>query len=118
MAKSVKTPKPKKQKFIEPHWDVIVQTWFKFCVDFKGDKPSFDGSAPRDLKNIIKELRERAESKNIEWSELAAVTRLNKFLQVANTYKYLNENWLLSNINRQKDIIFFNLAKQFSQNKN
>lgn len=109
--------KQRKKKFIEPYWDAIVGVWFKFCIDNYGDKPSFDGSAPRDLKSIMKQLRERAEERGIEWSELAAVTRLNKFLEVANTYKYLNENWLLSNINRQKDTIFFNLSKQYSQNK-
>lgn len=111
MAKSTK--KPKEPKFIEPHFQVMVSTFFKFCVDFKGDKPSFDGSAPRNLKNICKQLRERAEEKGIEWTELAAVTRLNKFLETANTYKYLNENWLLQNLDRNKDMIFFNLAKQY-----
>lgn len=116
MAKLIKQKKVK-VKAIEPYWDAIVAVWFKFCVDYKGDKPSFDGSAPRDLKSIMKQLRERAEEKGIEWSELAAVTRLSKFLEVANTYKYLNEHWLLSNINRQKDIIFFDISKQYSQNK-
>lgn len=112
MAKEVKIkkePKPKKQ--IEPHWNKAVETWFKFTTDKFNAPPSFDGSAPRDLKCIITQLRQRAEDKNIEWSELALVTRLNAFLDAAFTYQYLRTHWLLLNINRQKDIIFFDLAK-------
>jgi hypothetical protein len=119
MAKEVKIkkePKPKKPKQIEPHWNKAVETWFKFTTDKFNAPPSFDGSAPRDLKCIITQLRQRAEAKNIEWSELALVTRLNAFLDAAYTYQYLRTHWLLLNINRQKDIIFFDLAKAYSKN--
>ena len=93
---------------------MAVDTWFKFCVNKFGEPPSFDGSSPMNLKNIIKQLRQRAEAKNIEWSELAIVTRLNKFLETAYTYNWLKNNWLLQNIDRKKDTIFFDIAKQHS----
>lgn len=107
--------KTKKQKTIEPYWDEAVKTWFKFCVDKFGEPPSFDGSAPRDLKLIVHQLRIRAEAKNIEWTELALVTRLNAFLEFAYSMQWLKTNWLLSNLNRQKDNIFFQLAKQYAK---
>ena len=109
--------KSKQPKQPEPHFQLMVSTYFKWCVDNKGDKPSFDGSSPRNLLLIVKQLRQRAEDKNIEWTELAAVTRLNAFLDVANTYQWLSDHWTLFNLDRQKDTIFFNIAKRNGTNK-
>jgi len=117
MAAVAKEKKKRVKKVPEPHWQAAVSVWYKFTEQKKGTVPSFDGSAPRDLKAIIKQLRERAEAKNIEWSELALTVRLNAFLERAYTYNWLQNNWLLFNINRQKDTIFFDLAKNNAQNR-
>ena len=73
--------------------------------------PSFDGSAPRDLKSIIQVLRKRAEDKNIQWTFEVATTRFRHFLEHALMDKWLSENWLLMNISRQKDRLFFKITQ-------
>lgn len=107
----------KKVKEAEPYWSEMVNIWFKICQDKFRDKPTFDGSAPRDLKSIVKSLRERTESINIQWTEDVARQRLYSFLDFAYTSNHwLQTHWLLSNINRQKDALFFNLRKSISLN--
>lgn len=104
-----KAKKAKKEKFIEPHFQAMVEVWFSFCRDKFHEDPTFTGSAPRDLKEIIKTLRERAEKSNVEWLQHIAEFRFKNFLDFAFQDYWLKNNWLLSNINRQKDKIFFNI---------
>lgn len=108
--------KPKKVKEVEPYWPEMVEIWLKICRDIFKDKPTFTGSAPRDLKEIVKPLRERTKSIEIEWTLTVAQQRLYNFFKFAyDTNNWLQKNWLLSNINRQKDAVFFNLRKSVSQ---
>lgn len=106
----------KKIQTPEPHWDKLVGVWFKFCRDVFGDVPVFDGSSPRDLKSIVKALKNRAITSGEEWTELCATSRLHHFLTFAYQDSWLKKNWLLSNLNRQKEKIFFNLRKIVNQN--
>jgi hypothetical protein len=76
-------------------------------------------------KKKVDELKKLYENKLAVYNELLEKSEkdlwkedLNKFLEVAFSYDWLKNNWLLSNIDRQKDTIFFNIAKQYSQNKN
>lgn len=108
-----KLKKEKKEKKIEPHWSDMVAVYFDFTKSKFHDIPSFDGSAPRDLKNIIESLRKRAEDKNVEWTKEVAIVRFRHFLEHAYMDRWLSENWLLMNINRQKDKIFFNITRQY-----
>jgi hypothetical protein len=106
----VKEKKPKKEKAApEPFWNELVEVYFNFCREKFHEPPSFDGSAPRDLKAIIKTLHDRAIKSNIEWTLPVAQFRFNNFLEFAYQDKWLKDNFLLSNINRQKDKIFFNI---------
>jgi hypothetical protein len=105
----MKAKKTKKEK--EPFWNELVEVYFNFCIDKFGDKPSFDGSAPRDLKNIIISLHTRAIEKQIEWTDEVATKRFFKFLEFAYMDNWLSQNFMLFNINRQKDKIFFNISK-------
>lgn len=114
MPKEKKEKQPKKKRSAEPYWSDMVGVYFDFCRNRFNDIPSFDGSAPRDMKTIIAALRVRAEAKQIEWTHEVATTRWRSFLEYAFTDRWLAENWLLSNINRQKDKIFFNTSKQQS----
>lgn len=108
--------KAKRVKEVELYWPEMVEIWFKICRDEFRDKPTFTGSAPRDLKEIVKALRERTQSIEIEWTLTVAQQRLYNFFKFAyDTNTWLQKNWLLLNINRQKDAIFFNLRKAISK---
>lgn len=103
----------KEKKAPEPFWNDIVGIFFEFTKQKFNEAPSFDGSAPRDLKNILIALRKRAEDKKVEWTYEVATTRFRHFLEWAYMDKWLCENWLLMNINRQKDKIFFAITRQY-----
>lgn len=105
-------PKVKKEKVAEPYWQELVELYFDFCKKRFNEVPSFDGSSPRDLKSIIQSLRKRAESAQIEWTPGVARTRLRRFLEFAVADDWLSRNFLLSNLNRQKDKIFFTISSQ------
>lgn len=100
----------------EPYWGELVQAYFAFCRNHFHEEPSFDGSAPRDLKNIVSALRKRSELKGWAWTERDAQQRLYLFLQECYKDQWLRNNFLLSNINRQKDKIFFNAANAVHDN--
>lgn len=110
-----KTKSPKKVKEVEPFFKELVETYFSFCRDKLNEEPSFDGSSPRDLKAIVKTLRDRAEKSGYEWTVGTARFRFNNFLEFAFKDKWLSENWLLFNINRQKDKIFFQIRKSITR---
>jgi len=99
----------KKEKVIEPYWKELVKVYFDFCREKFSEEPSFDGSAPRDMKTIVKCLHERATKSNVEWTLDVAQFRFHNFLEFAYQDVWLAKNFLLSNINRQKDKIFFNI---------
>lgn len=112
MAKNVKKTKAPP----EPHWNELVEVYFNFCRNKFSEEPSFDGSAPRDLKSIIKTLRERAERSGHNWTLDIAQFRFNNFLEFAYQDSWLSKNFLLQNINRQKDKIFFNIRAAINRN--
>src|ERR1700749_3837750 len=111
-SKMTKEKKVSKKSPAEPYWSDMVGVYFDFCRDRFNDVPSFDGSSPKDFKAILTSLRTRAESIPIEWTHETATTRLRSFLEYAFMDRWLSNNWILSNLNRQKDKIFFNIAKQ------
>jgi hypothetical protein len=109
----------KKKKKPEPYFKVCVDLFFKFVFEnFNGEVPSFDNSAPRDLKNILTSLRTRAETKGIEWTEDECRRRFLSFLGYCKEDKFLGEAFILCNINRQKDKIFFQTAKKVKGGNN
>lgn len=101
----------KKEKHIEPFWNDLVSCYFQFCREKFNDVPTFDGSQPRDLKNIIAALRKRCEDKGNEWAHDTATTRFRSFLEYAYLDSWLRDNWILPNINRHKDKIFFKISR-------
>jgi hypothetical protein len=89
-----------------PHWKALVDVWFKFHLDKKGVEPSFQGSAPKDLKAIVDNLQRRVEKNRGEpWTEEVATSYLTKFLTYAYDLDWIKDNFLLSNLNRQFDKI-------------
>jgi len=103
-------PRNKKEKpSPELFWNELVSVYFDFCRDKFHEAPTFDGSAPRDLKSIVKTLRERAEKSQVEWTSDVAKFRLHNFLEFAYKDSWLRNNFLLFNINRQKEKLFYNI---------
>jgi hypothetical protein len=109
--------KTKKVKIPEPFWNELVSLYFSFCSHHFQDIPSFDGSQPRDLKNIVVAMRKRATHAKMEWTELLARRMLNVFLKFAYQDKWLRENFIPFNLNRQKDKIFFQIKQQQLKNQ-
>lgn len=108
-------PKKKEVKKVEPYWNELVSAYFSFCKTKFTELPCFDGSAPRDMKQIVHSLRKRAEDQKVEWTQEVAIARFISFLEYAFSDWWLSENWILSNINRQKDKVFFKIAKNKTQ---
>lgn len=100
----------KKESTAEPHFKPLVETYFNFCEENFGTKPSFDGAIPRDFKNLIAALRKRSEESNFEWTEYCASETLRYFLEVAITDQWICKNFLVRVLFTQKDKIFFKIA--------
>lgn len=99
----------KKEKIVRVYWQKLVQKYFEFCRENFGMKPSFDGSAPRDFAGLYDELKIRVEEEGMEWTYEIAESSLLLFLKFAFEDKWLNENFMLFNLNRHKDKIFFKM---------
>jgi len=92
----------------EPHWKQLRAKWIWFNkthVKFNPEPiPERDYSH---LRKIVEKLRERSIGQAIEWTEQNAVIRFEKFLTVAFTkVKWLQDNFLLSNLEGQMQTIF------------
>lgn len=110
--------KAKKEKPVTQHWQALVETYFVFCEKVFSERPSFDGSTPRDLKSIVDELERRAKFNDQEWTSELACKMLESFLVFAYKDSFLKNNFLLFNINRQKDKIFFAIKQRKLSNPN
>lgn len=79
-----KTPRKKKEKISpEPHWRMAYAVALSFMVAKFGEAAAvLTESQPRDLKLILKCLRENAEVKG-EWTQEVAAKTLGYFLEYA-----------------------------------
>lgn len=103
-----------KQKSVEPHWQSLVTTFFDFYkTNFFGEKPTMDGASSFAMKQIVQSLRKRAEDSNKSWDENSANEKWKLFLQYAYADSWLKQNFLLKNINSQKDKIFVRIKQQY-----
>jgi len=101
---ATKTKRPK-----EPHYKIAVEVWFRFYEERFFEKPTFDTSAPRDLKLIMESLRKRAETQGREWTEALAEERLSGFLLYAYSDMWIANHFTLRILNSQKDPIYARL---------
>lgn len=83
------------------HWKELVAVYYRFYESKFNAKPDFTRLAPKTLQEIIDKLRRTAEQNNIEWTEQNASAMLSDFLVAAYSDKWLRENFILSNINKQ-----------------
>jgi hypothetical protein len=102
----------KKEKKVTPFFNEMVVVYFQFFEKKFDFKPSFDGSSPRDLKNILESMKSRSEEKGFEWTEELSGQMLNAFLEQCYQDVWLKDNFLLFNLNRQKDKIFLKLKSK------
>lgn len=105
--KSVTARKPK-----EPYFKEAVQIWFNFYEDKFFEKPTFDTSAPRDLKLIMESLRNRAETQGREWTLELATQRIKGFLSYAYSDNWIRNHFTLRILNSQKDPIYARLRSE------
>lgn len=108
--------KKKEKKEPTKFYNLCVQAFFDFFEKKFGFRPSFDGSAPRDLKSIVDSLKSRSEEKDYEWTPQLATAMLTKFLEFGYQDLWLKENFLLQNLNRQKDKIFIRIKNHNNGN--
>jgi hypothetical protein len=110
-------PPPSVKKIIgvddqpEPYWQNIVNAWFAFNKNNFGEDPSFLRDDPKILKRIIGRLKTRAAAANVEWTNEAALKRFQAFLDKAFADRWLAENYLLSNLEKQFDKFELNQQK-------
>lgn len=102
----------KKETKTTRFFNECVEVYFQFFEKKFGLKPSFDGSSPRDLKTILEAMEKRSEENKVEWSVNIATRMFGTFLEFSYQEKWLQENFFLFNLNRQKDKIFFKIKSQ------
>lgn len=93
----------------ESYWANLIKVYYSFCYEKFNEKPSFSGSDPHDMHEIIRSLKQRAADQKVEWTEEIAMLRWREFLGRAFQDEWLSKNWLLSNLDRQKNKVFLNL---------
>lgn len=98
----------------EIFWQNLVSVWFNVYAELMPEvegekaKPSFVGAETQHMKSIIKELRQRAESKNIIWTKEIACERFRNFLLKAFEDKFISQNFMLRIISNNRTKIFNN----------
>lgn len=93
-------------------WPKLVSVFFDFCVEVFGEKPSFNGASAKSMGEIIDSIELKCKEKEIEYTEDMACRSWRLFLVTAHEDKWLQENFVLTNLNKFKDKIFFKLSKQ------
>ncbi len=89
------------------HWKALVDAWFVFYKKNYLIEPTFNGAAAKNLKLIVDRLRQLAEKSEPkpEWTEVYAVSLLNRFLTKAVADDWLKNNFLLNNLYSKFDSI-------------
>jgi hypothetical protein len=107
----------KKEKVTE-HWQALVDVWFKFYLEKKGEEPTFEGQHGKQLKEIVERLKKRADKRRETkpelgpWDEKNATDTLLHFLQHAFNIEWIHNNFLLSNLVNQFDKIIADAAEK------
>lgn len=90
-----------KQQSKEPFWDAIVKVWFDwYAAQRIGEKPDFTGSAPKDLKAIVKKIKVKCIEHNLSWTEENAVRTFNQFFNLCLKYQFTSDKLMLSLFNK------------------
>jgi hypothetical protein len=95
----------KKKERCNEHWRAVVEVWCSFYLEHKHRKPTFDDIAGADLQRILYKLKQNATNQGFEWTQDQATGTLLKFLTLSWNDSWLQEHFLLHNLNRQFDKI-------------
>lgn len=83
MPTKTKTPRKKKERMPpEKHWKHLVAVLLNFYEETFTER-TFEATSPRNLKLIVKELREHAEGLGVNWTAEIACKTLDYFLRFA-----------------------------------
>lgn len=104
--------KAKTEKKVTPFFNENVEVYFRFYETKFGLKPSFDGSAPRDLKQILDAMKKLSDDKQVEWTLDISKRMMLAFLQTSYNDVFFKDNFLLFLLNRHKDKIFLKIKSQ------
>lgn len=116
--KEKKIPGAKKEKKVRPFFSQMVSVYFDFCREKFGEEPSFDGSAPRDLAAILDAIEKKCLAKELIWDLEMGTRSFKMFLEYSYNDSWLRQNFLLFNLNRQKDKIFFQIKQAIDGKSN
>lgn len=113
MPTKAKLPLKKKEKMpTEPHWKSAVAVLLTFlAANFGESAAKLQMSMPRDLKMILRHLRENAENLNFSWDTNTACRTLFYFLEFARTINLPeitvphDAKWFMVFCNQHKDEI-------------
>lgn len=108
----------KEKKTPRLFWQKLIEVYFEFCREKFGETPTFDGSSPRDLGLLVDAIQKKAGEKKLVWTEELAVRSLRVYLDFAFKDSWLQKNFLLFNLNRQKDKIFFTIKNSMNEKSN
>lgn len=107
----------------EKFFKQCVGVWFKVYEElvppievepgvFEKAVPSFIGAETRHMKSILKDLRERAERKNVIWTEEEAKKRFELFIRRSWEDDFVSRNFMLRIISNNRTKIFNNQISQ------
>ena len=123
----VKKAGKKKNVEEEPFWEHMISVWFDFNVqlflkknqgaDPKAGEPSWEEVHKRALRRIVKRLRMRSIYQRIEWQVDVAIEKLRAFLTAAAADRWLYDNFILSNLEKQFDKIILNNTQNGNQHR-
>jgi len=108
----------KKEKIVRQYWNDIVSLFFNFCEEKFGERPTFDGSSPRELGMIYDAIKKKSDEKQLDWTEDRALKSHRLFFEFCWADNWLQKNFILFNLNRQKDKIFFNIKNNLDGKRN
>lgn len=90
-----------KQQSKEPFWDAIVKVWFDWYAEQRiGEQPDFTGSAPKDLKSLVKKIKAKCIEHNLAWTEENAIRAFVQFFNLCLKYKFTSDKLMLSLFNK------------------
>lgn len=106
------------QEKSELYWKASCKVWFDwYALQREGEEPDFSGSAPKDLKSIIKKVRDKCKKHSLEWNEDVAGRSLLQFFNLCLKYPFTSDKLMLSLFNKYFQEIIISNGKSNTSNK-
>lgn len=115
VVKNTPSKKVPRKKVSTQHWQPCVKVWFDLFAELvpppPGEEkavPCFDTVDTAQMKIILRDIRDRCEKKNLEWTEETAVKFFDMFIRRAWTDDFTSKNFMLKIISSRRTLIFNN----------